>query len=95
MHYLWNLLLGYVLVLISNPSFPVLLNQNRLLPCAALLEGEYGISGVYLGVPVILGSNGIERVVELELSSEENAGLENSANGVRELIEAMANAPKS
>ena len=73
----------------------VLLNQNRLLPCAALLEGEYGISGVYLGVPVILGSNGIERVVELELSSEENAGLENSANGVRELIEAMANAPKS
>ena len=42
-----------------------------------------------------LGSNGIERVVELELSSEENAGLENSANGVRELIEAMANAPKS
>ena len=73
----------------------VLLNQNRLLPCAALLEGEYGISGVYLGVPVILGSNGIERVVELELSSEENAGLENSANGVRELIDAMANAPKS
>tara|TARA_Y100000590_G_C15744975_1_gene1021643 strand:+ start:892 stop:1845 length:954 start_codon:yes stop_codon:yes gene_type:complete len=73
----------------------VLLNQNRLLPCAALLEGEYGISGVYLGVPVILGSNGIERVVELELSSEENAGLENSASGVRELIEAMANAPKS
>ncbi len=73
----------------------VLLNQNRLLPCAALLEGEYGINGVYLGVPVILGSNGIERVVELELSSEENAGLENSASGVRELIEAMANAPKS
>ena len=73
----------------------VLLNQNRLLPCAALLEGEYGINGVYLGVPVILGSNGIERVVELELSSEENAGLENSANGVRELIDAMANAPKS
>ncbi len=73
----------------------VLLNQNRLLPCAALLEGEYGIDGVYMGVPVVLGSNGIERVIELELNSEEKAGMENSANGVRELVEAMANAPKN
>ena len=71
----------------------VLMDQKRLLPCAALLEGEYGIDGVYMGVPVILGAGGVERVVELELSDDERAGLNKSADGVRELIEAMANAP--
>lgn len=73
----------------------VLMDQHRLLPCAALLEGEYGIDGVYMGVPVVLGNGGIERVVELELTDDERAGLNNSADGVRELIEAMANAPAS
>ena len=71
----------------------VLLDQKRLLPCAALLEGEYGINGVYMGVPVILGAGGVEKVVELELTSDEKALLDNSADAVRELVNVMANAP--
>ena len=71
----------------------VLLDQKRLLPCAALLEGEYGIDGVYMGVPVILGAGGVEKVVELELTSDEKALLGNSADAVRELVDVMANAP--
>lgn len=71
----------------------ILLDQKRQLPCAALLEGEYGIDGIYMGVPVILGAGGVERVVELELTDEETRGLHASAEGVRELVAAMANAP--
>ena len=71
----------------------VLLDQKRLLPCAALLEGEYGINGVYMGVPVILGAGGVEKVVELELTSDEKALLDTSADAVRELVDVMANAP--
>ncbi len=73
----------------------ILLDQKRQLPCAALLEGEYGISGIYMGVPVILGAGGIEKVVELKLTDAESAMLEASADGVRELVEVMANAPAS
>ena len=73
----------------------ILLDQKRQLPCAALLEGEYGIDGVYMGVPVILGAGGVERVVELELTDAEREALDRSADGVRELVEAMANAPAS
>ena len=73
----------------------VLLDQKRQLPCAALLDGEYGISGVYMGVPVVLGAGGVEKVVELELTDDERAMLEASADGVRELVEVMANAPAS
>ncbi len=71
----------------------ILLDQKRQLPCAALLEGEYGIDGIYMGVPVILGAGGVEKVVELELTDEETRGLHSSADGVRELVAAMANAP--
>lgn len=71
----------------------ILLDQKRLLPCAALLEGEYGISGVYMGVPVILGAGGVERVVELDLTADEQAALDKSADAVRELVEVMAAAP--
>lgn len=71
----------------------ILLDQKRLLPCAALLEGEYGISGVYMGVPVILGAGGVERVVELDLTADEKAALDKSADAVRELVEVMATAP--
>ena len=73
----------------------ILLDQKRQLPCAALLEGEYGISGLYMGVPVILGAGGVEKVVELTLTEQEKALLEKSAAGVRELVDVMANAPKS
>jgi malate dehydrogenase len=64
--------------------------QNRLLACAAYLEGEYGYSGMYIGVPVIIGPNGIERVVEVQLSAEEKAQLDKSAAAVKELIEVAA-----
>ena len=72
----------------------ILLDQKRQLPCAALLEGEYGIKGVYMGVPVILGAGGVEKVVELDLTADEKALLNKSADGVRELVEVMAKAPK-
>lgn len=71
----------------------ILLDQKRLLPCAALLEGEYGIDGVYMGVPVILGAGGVERVVELDLTADEKAALDKSAGAVRELVDVMATAP--
>ena len=73
----------------------ILLDQKRLLPCAALLEGEYGINGIYMGVPVILGADGVERVVELDLTADEKALLDKSADAVRELVDVMANAPAS
>jgi malate dehydrogenase len=60
-------------------------NERKILPCAALLNGEYGIRGIYVGVPVVLGSGGIERVVELHLSNEELAALHKSAEAVRTL----------
>ena len=71
----------------------VLLDQKRQLPCATLLEGEYGINGVYMGVPVVLGAGGVERVVELDLTDAEKRLLESSADAVRELVDVMANAP--
>ena len=71
----------------------ILLDQKLLLPCAALLEGEYGIDGIYMGVPVILGAGGVERVVELDLTADEKALLDKSADAVRELVDVMANAP--
>ncbi len=64
----------------------IVLDQKRVLPCTALLEGEYGIDGLYMGVPVVLGSAGVERVIELELSASEQAQLESSAAAVREVV---------
>jgi malate dehydrogenase len=64
----------------------IVLDQKRVLPCTAYLEGEYGIDGLYIGVPVKLGAGGIEEVVELELSERERAELETSADAVREVV---------
>jgi malate dehydrogenase len=64
-------------------------NQRRILPCAAWLEGEYGMSGLFLGVPCKLGRNGLERVIEVELTAEERAALEKSAEAVREPMKAV------
>lgn len=64
----------------------VLLDQKRVLPCTAYLEGEYGIDGLYMGVPVKLGAGGIEEVVELELTAQESAALHKSAEAVREVV---------
>jgi malate dehydrogenase len=64
----------------------VLLDQKRVLPCTAYLEGEYGIDDLYIGVPVKLGANGIEEIVELDLSEQELAWLEASAEAVRDVV---------
>lgn len=61
----------------------IVLDKKRLLPCAAWLEGEYGIKGVYCGVPCLLGRRGLERIVEIELTPDEQAALERSAEAVR------------
>ena len=61
-------------------------DRRRILPCAAYLEGEYGIKGLFVGVPVKLGANGIEQVVEIKLSDEEQAALKKSAAAVKELV---------
>lgn len=65
----------------------IVLDKKRLLPCAAYLEGEYGFEGIYLGVPCKLGRGGLEAIVEVELTAEERAALERSAQAVREPTE--------
>ena len=64
----------------------IMLDEKRVLPCTAYLEGEYGIDGLYMGVPVKLGASGIEQIVELDLSDDEQAALEKSAAAVREVV---------
>ena len=60
-------------------------DQRRVFPCCAWLQGEYGVNDLYLGVPVILGKNGIERIIELDLNDEEKALLAQSETAVREV----------
>jgi malate dehydrogenase len=64
----------------------IMLDEKRVLPCTAYLEGEYGIDGLYMGVPVKLGSGGIEAIYELDLSKDEQAMLNESAGAVREVV---------
>ena len=64
----------------------IMLDEKRVLPCTAMLEGEYGIDGLYMGVPVKLGAGGIEEIVEIDLSADERAALEASAEAVREVV---------
>lgn len=64
----------------------ILKDKKKILPCAAYLEGEYGIDGLFIGVPVKLGAKGIEEIIEINLLESEKQGLENSANAVRELV---------
>ena len=68
----------------------VLLDKKRILPACAYLEGEYGITGLCVGVPVKLGANGVEQVIEINLTDEERGALQNSADSVKELIDVMA-----
>jgi malate dehydrogenase len=70
----------------------VILDEKRLLPCTALLEGEYGIDGLYMGVPVKLGAGGLEEIVELDLSEQEREWLQDSAEAVREVVGVLATA---
>lgn len=64
-------------------------DKKRLLPCAAYLSGEYGVNGSYIGVPIILGEGGVERIVEIELQGEEKEGFQKSLEAVNSLIDAV------
>jgi malate dehydrogenase len=63
----------------------VLLDRKRVLPCSVYLEGEFGVSGVFMGVPVKLGARGVERIIEIKLTDEEREMFERSAASVREV----------
>src|ERR687893_334126 len=67
----------------------IVLDQKRILPCAALCQGEYGIDDLFVGVPVMLGRDGIEQIVEIELTDDEQKELTSSADAVQELVSAM------
>lgn len=67
----------------------VLLDKKRVLPCSAYLEGEYGLNGIYFGVPVVLGTEGVERVIELPLNDEEKALVQKSATAVQNTIDTL------
>src|SRR5829696_7021438 len=65
-------------------------DQKRLVPCAAYCDKQYGVGGYYVGVPVILGASGVERVIELELTAEEKAAFQKSVEAVKQLVATMA-----
>jgi malate dehydrogenase len=67
----------------------ILHDRKRVLPCAVLLNGEYGVDGLFVGVPVVLGAGGMERVIEIQLSDDEAAAFQKSAGAVRELVEVL------
>src|SRR3982751_3158560 len=67
----------------------ILKDKKKILPCAVFLEGEYGINNLFVGVPVKLGKNGIEQIIEINLTNEERAALQKSAGAVQELIDVL------
>ena len=67
----------------------ILLDRKRVLPCAVLLKGEFGVDGLFVGVPIVLGRAGVERVFEIDLTDEEQAAFQRSANAVKELVEVL------
>jgi malate dehydrogenase len=69
----------------------IVFDQKRVLPCAALCQGEFGIEGLFVGVPVRLGADGIEEIVEIDLEDDERAELRKSASAVEELVQALQN----
>lgn len=68
-------------------------DEKRLLPAAAYLEGEYGYKDLYMGVPVVIGAGGVEKIIEIELSAEERGMLEKSAESVRKVVDVVKAAP--
>jgi malate dehydrogenase len=67
----------------------ILLDKKRIMPCAALLEGEYGVEGLFVGVPVKLGANGVEQIIEIKLHDNEQVAFNKSVGAVHELIEVL------
>ena len=68
----------------------ILTDQKRLVPCSVLLEGQYGLRDLFIGVPVVLGAGGVEKVIELKLSPEETAALHKSGKDVADMIGELA-----
>ena len=64
----------------------IVYNQRRLLPCSALLNGEFGLEGIYMGVPCILGRGGLEQIKEIDVTSEEQAALQKSATASKSTL---------
>jgi malate dehydrogenase len=64
----------------------ILKDKKKILPCAVYLDGEYGIKGLFVGVPVKLGAKGVEEIIQIKLTPEENAALQKSSASVRELV---------
>jgi malate dehydrogenase len=69
----------------------ILKDKKKILPCAAYLEGEYGINGLFVGVPVKLGERGIEEIIQINLTTDERAALQKSAAAVQELVNVLGN----
>jgi malate dehydrogenase len=67
----------------------IVLDQKRVLPCAAHLNGEFGLDGIFMGVPCRLGASGLEEIIKIELSDDERQQLHRSADAVRELVGVM------
>jgi malate dehydrogenase len=67
----------------------IIMDKKKILPCATLLEGEYGINGIVAGVPAKLGSNGIEQIIEMKLTDDELEALKKSADAVKGLLDVM------
>jgi malate dehydrogenase len=67
----------------------ILRDRKRVVPCAVLLDGEYGVDGLFVGVPAVLGAGGMERVIEIDLTAEERSAFERSAAAVRELVDKL------
>jgi malate dehydrogenase len=67
----------------------ILRDRKRVLPCAVHLEGEFGVNGLFVGVPVVLGRGGLERVFEIKLTADEQAAFEKSAAAVKDLVAAL------
>ena len=63
-------------------------DQKRVLPCAAYVKGAYGLDGMYVGVPTVIGANGIEKVIEIEMNADEQAMMQKSIDAVKGLVEA-------
>ncbi len=76
---------------VAEMTESILKDRKKILPCAVYLAGEYGISNLFIGVPAKLGKNGMEQVIEIKLTSEEDAALKKSAAAVQELVDAMKN----
>jgi malate dehydrogenase len=67
----------------------ILKDKKKILPCAVFLEGEYGVNNLFVGVPVKLGKNGVEQIIEISLTNDERAALQKSAGAVQELVDIL------